>query len=390
MSSEAEFIALSAPHLHGNEWAYVKDCLDGGWVSSAGSYVTRFEGQLAEAAGTAHAVATQSGTAALHVALLTCGVRPNDEVVVPSMTFIAPINAITYAGALPLLADCDAQHWQLDVTALREFLRQGCTRQADGLYNKQSGRRLAAIIAVHILGHPVDMTALMQLAADFDLKVIEDATESLGSTLQGRPTGGIGHVGCFSFNGNKIITTGGGGMLVTQDRAIADKARYLTTQAKDDAQEYIHREIGYNYRLTNLQAAVGCAQMELLDGHVRRRREITALYQHHLAGLNGLRFQQEAADVQSNCWLCTVRTDAAALGLSARQLRDALRAKRIETRTLWQPGHLSPAHANAPRLPCPVAEDLYENCLSLPSSSFLNDEQVMRVIAAILDFCKAR
>ena len=389
MSSDFEFIALSAPHLHGNEWAYVKDCLDSGWVSSGGAYVSRFEEQLAATAGTPLAVATQSGTAALHMALLTCDVKPDDEVIVPSMTFIAPINAVTYTGALPLLVDCEARHWQMDVGAVRRFLQERCTYGKTGVCNTQTGRRITAIIAVHILGHPVDMAALMALAGEFNLTVIEDATESLGSTLQGRPTGGIGHVGCFSFNGNKIITTGGGGMLVTHDPRIAHRARYLTTQAKDDLQEYIHGEIGYNYRLTNVQAALGCAQMEMLDIHVARRRSIAATYRQNLGSLTSLRFQEEAAEATSNFWLSTIRIDAAVFGMSARRLRDVLRAQHIETRTLWQPGHLSPAHTTAPRLPCPVAEDLYENCLSLPSSSFLGDEQIQRVTAAVIAASKS-
>lgn len=384
MSSEPAFIPLSVPHLAGNEWTYIKDCLDTGWVSSVGSYVTRFEGDLAKAAGTQHAVATQCGTAALHISMLVSGVKPGDEVLVSSMTFIAPINAIRYANAVPVLVDSESRHWQMDVNQVRSFLTQGCERRAGGVYNKQTGRRVAAIIPVHILGHPVDMDALMALASEFDLTVIEDATESLGSTYQGRAVGGIGHLGCYSFNGNKIITTGGGGMIVTNHEAWAKKARYLTTQAKDDPQEYIHHEVGYNYRLTNIQAAFGCAQMEALAGYVQRRREIHALYLKHLGQHPGLQFQGEAEGVKSNCWLTTVRVDAATFGMTARELRDKLKAARIEARPLWQPGHLSPAHQDAVKLPCPVAEDLYQNCLSLPSCSSSSDADIERVISVIL------
>lgn len=383
MSSESAFIPLSAPHLSGNEWKYIKDCLDTGWVSSVGAYVTRFENDLAKAAAVPHGVATTCGTAALHVAFLVAGVKPGDEVLVSSMTFIAPVNAIRYANAVPVLVDAEAQHWQMDVRQVREFLTLGCEGREGGVFNKVSGRRVAAIVPVHILGHPVDMNALMQLAEEFGLTVIEDATESLGSTYHDRPVGGLGHMGCYSFNGNKIITTGGGGMLVTSNEAWAKKARYLTTQAKDDPQEYIHHEIGYNYRLTNIQAAFGCAQMESLAGYVARRRAIQALYRAALADVPGIRFQDEAEGVQSNYWLTTVYIDRALFGMTARELRQKLKDAQIEARPLWQPAHLSPAHQDAFKLPCPVSEDLFTNCLSLPSCSFATDADIGRVITVI-------
>ncbi|MBE7495906.1 MAG: LegC family aminotransferase [Verrucomicrobiaceae bacterium] len=379
------FIPLSAPHLSGNEWTYIKDCLDTGWVSSVGAYVTRFENDLARAAALPHAVATTCGTAALHVAFLVAGVRPGDEVLVSSMTFIAPVNAIRYANAVPVLVDAEPRYWQMDVEQVRAFLHRQCERREGGVYNKQTGRRVAAIVPVHILGHPVDMRALMPLAEEFGLTVIEDATEALGSTYFGKPAGGIGHMGCYSFNGNKIITTGGGGMLVTANEAWAKKARYLTTQAKDDPQEYIHHEIGYNYRLTNIQAAFGCAQMEALPGYVERRRSINALYRQHLGDLPGFSLQGEAEGVRSNFWLSTARIDPVLFGMDARALRQRLKDAQIEARPLWQPAHLSPAHQDAVKLPCPVAEDLFAHCLSIPSCSFSTDEDILRVISVIRD-----
>ncbi|MFN0080368.1 MAG: LegC family aminotransferase [Prosthecobacter sp.] len=383
MSSDAAFIPLSAPHLSGNEWKYIKDCLDTGWVSSVGAYVTRFEHELAQAAAVPHAVATTCGTAALHMALLVAGVKPGDEVLVSSMTFIAPVNAIRYANAIPVLVDAEPKHWQMDVNQVRDFLTNGCVRRDGGVFNRVSGRRVAAIVPVHVLGHPVDMNALMKLADEFDLTVIEDATESLGSTYFDRPAGGIGHLGCYSFNGNKIITTGGGGMLVTANEAWAKKARYLTTQAKDDPQEYIHHEIGYNYRLTNIQAAFGCAQIEVLPGYVTRRREIHALYRSKLGSVPGIRFQEEADGVKSNFWLTTVCIDRNLFGMEARALQQQLKAAKIEARPLWQPAHLSPAHQDAFKLPCPVAEDLFANALSLPSCSSATDEDIKRVIQVV-------
>lgn len=382
-------IPLSAPHLSGKEWTYIKECLDTGWVSSVGSFVTRFEGDLARAAAVPHGVATTCGTAALHVAFLVAGVKPGDEVLVSSMTFIAPVNAIRYANAVPVLVDAEPDYWQMSVPQVRAFLTEGCERRAGGVYNKQTGRRVAAIVPVHILGHPVDMNALLPLAEEFGLTVIEDATEALGTTYFGKPAGGIGHMGCYSFNGNKIITTGGGGMLVTSNEAWAKKARYLTTQAKDDVEEYIHHEIGYNYRLTNIQAAFGCAQMEALPGYVERRRAINALYRSQLGDVAGFTLQGEAEGVRSNFWLSTARIDAAAFGMTARELRQKLRAEKIEARPLWQPAHLSPAHQDAVKLPCPVSEDLYANCLSLPSCSFSTDADIERVISVIRDAARS-
>jgi perosamine synthetase len=383
MSSELDFIPLSVPQLTGREWCYIKDCLDTGWVSSAGSYVTRFENEVAKAACTAHAVATQCGTAALHTALLVCGVKPGDEVLVSTMTFIAPVNAIRYANAIPVLIDSEATHWQMDVNLVRQFLTEECRQESGKTFNKKTGRRISALLPVHILGHPVDMTNLMQLAQEYGLSVIEDATESLGSYYFGKPTGGLAHIGCFSFNGNKIITTGGGGMLVTENSEWAKKARYLTTQAKDDPNEYVHHEVGYNYRMTNIQAAFGCAQIEALGRYVERRRQIRSLYETHLNHVPGLSFQEEAKNTVSNCWLTTIYINPLKFGVNARNLRTTLKDHRIEARPLWQPAHLSPAHQDAVKLPCPVSEDLYQNCLSIPSSSSSSDNDIYRVIDVI-------
>jgi perosamine synthetase len=385
MSSEAAFIPLSTPHLSGNEWTYIKDCLDTGWVSSVGDYVTRFENDLAKAAGVPFGVATTCGTAALHVAFLVAGVQPGDEVIVSSMTFIAPVNAIRYANAVPVLVDAESTYWQMDVRKVREFLEQDCEMIDKRVINKLTGRRVAAIVPVHVLGHPVNMSALMPLADEFGLVVIEDATEALGSTYFGRPVGGVGHIGCYSFNGNKIITTGGGGMLVTANEKWASKARYLTTQAKDDPQEYIHHEIGYNYRLTNIQAAFGCAQMEVLPSYVERRRAINQLYRSSLAGVSGFTLQGEAEGVRGNFWLSTAYISPDVFGMSARALRQKLKEARIDARPLWQPAHLSPAHQGAVKLPCPVAEDLFAHCLSIPSCSLSTDADINRVINVILD-----
>ncbi len=298
-------IPLCEPYLNGNEWEYVKECLDTNWVSSGGSYVNRFERSLADYVGADHAVATNSGTAALHISLMVAGVQAGDEVLVSSMTFIAPANAVRYLGAYPVFIDAEADYWQMDPLLIKGFLEQECQVQDGLVLNKKTGRPVTAIIPVHILGHPCDMDPILELAEKYDLRVIEDATESLGARYKGRMLGTLGDVGCFSFNGNKLITTGGGGMIVTNNQSLAKRAEYLTNQAKDDPLEYVHHEIGFNYRLTNLQAAVGFAQMERIENHIEAKLKIAARYGEGLSGISGLHPMQEAPWADSVQWLYT-------------------------------------------------------------------------------------
>lgn len=377
------FIPLVVPEIRGNEWRYVKDCLDTNWVSSVGSYVERFERMVAKQAETKYAVATVNGTSALHVALLVAGVRPDDEVLVSTLTFIAPVNAIRYVGAWPVFIDAEPVYWQMDATRVVEFLERDC-RWSDGtLYNRQTGRRVTAVIPVHILGHPVDLDPILAVARKFGLKVIEDATEALGATYKGRGLGSLGDLACFSFNGNKIITTGGGGMLVTNNDEWAQKAKYLTTQAKDDPIEYVHREVGYNYRLTNLLAAVGCAQMEQLTSYVATKRKIAARYTEKLLGLPGIEPMRCASWAASTFWMYTVLVEEDKFGTDSRQLMRRLESQRIQCRPLWQPIHQSPAHAKKEAVSMPVAEQLARRGLSLPCSVGLTESEQDRVIAAL-------
>ena len=382
MSADRAPIPLSEPALGGREWEYVRDCLDTGWISSVGKWVDRFERELAARVDAPHAVATASGTAALHVALLVAGVREGDEVLVPALTFIAPANAVRYAGAWPVFVDAEPAHWQLDVRRAAEFLSEGCERRGDALVNRASGRRVSAVIPVHVLGHPVDMEPLVEVARRHGLAVVEDASEALGSRYRGRPAGMLGDVGVFSFNGNKILSTGGGGMLVTARADWAARARYLTTQAKDDPVEYVHREIGFNYRLTNLQAAVGCAQLEQLDGFLSARRRIAAAYDAALASITGLTPQPEAAWASSNGWLYTVRAGASC-AIDSRRLIAALAQEQIQARPLWQPLHRSPAHAGAEALGGAVADEIHRTAVSLPSSAGLTAAAQQRVVDAL-------
>jgi perosamine synthetase len=261
-------IPLSVPSLNGNEWKYVKACLDAGWVSSAGPFVDRFEQEVAGYLGAKYAVATVSGTAALHIALLVAGVRTDDEVLVPTLTFIAPANAVRYVGAWPVFIDVEPDYWQMAPAAVRQFLSDECRKVNGEIRNRTTGRRIAAILPVHILGHPSDSDSIMEVAAEFGLHVVGDATEGLGARYKNRPVGNLADISCLSFNGNKIITAGGGGMIVTDRKDWADRARYLTTQAKDNPVEYEHSQVGYNYRLSNIHAALGCAQLEKLDEYV--------------------------------------------------------------------------------------------------------------------------
>lgn len=376
-------IPLCIPHMAGNEWAYLKECLDTNFVSSVGPFVTRFERMVAEAAGARHAVATVNGTAALHVALLVAGVRPDDEVLVSTLTFIAPANAIRYAGAWPVPVDAEPRHWQMDPERLREFVERRCRVENGELRNRETGRRVSAVVPVHVLGHPVDVDPVLEVAREHGLVVVEDATESLGAAYRGRRVGSLGHLACFSFNGNKLVTTGGGGMLVTDDAELAARAKYLTTQAKDDPVEYVHGEVGYNYRLTNVQAALGCAQMERLEEHVAAKRRIAGRYTEALREVPGITPMEEAPWASSVFWMYTVLVDEEEYGIDSRALLRRLEERGVQTRPLWQPVHLSPAHRGSPRVECPVAERINRMALSLPCSVGLSPEAQDAVIAAV-------
>ncbi len=383
MSSNT-FIPLSAPNIAGNEWKYLKECLDTGWVSTAGSFVDRFEREFAAFVGAPHAVACQSGTAALHVALQVSGVRAGDEVMVPTLTFVAPANAVAYLGAAPILVDVEPDHWLMDLNLVEGFLRSDCVQKNGQTFNKRTGARVAAAVPVHILGHPVEMNRLMAMSEEFGFAVIEDATESLGSFYRGRATGVIGHVGCFSFNGNKIMTTGGGGMIVAANRQWAHRAKHLTHQAKVDPVEYVHDEVGYNYRLTNIQAAMGVAQLEQMAEFVCAKRTIARRYREELANLPGITPMQPPQHAESNWWLFTVLVDRAKYGMSSRDLMHKLTANGIQSRPLWRPLHMGPPHAGRQLLgEGRVAKRLYDLALSLPCSTNLLPEMQDRVIAAL-------
>lgn len=388
MPIDDDFIPLCVPTLRGNEWQYIKDCLDTNWVSSVGAYVDRFEEMVANYVGAKYAVATVNGTAALHIALLVAGVKPDDEVLVSDLTFIAPANAIRYVGAWPVFIDAEPDYWQMDPQLVIRFLEEECVWQNGELRNKQTNRRVKAILPVHILGHPIDMDPIIAIARKYNLVIIEDATESLGARYKGRMVGNLGDIACFSFNGNKIITTGGGGMIVTNNQAWAEKAKYLTTQAKDDPVEYIHGEIGYNYRLTNIQAAMGCAQMEQLDNFITAKRHIAQTYTQGLSQLSGITPMNEASWAFSVFWLYTILVNETEYSIDSRTLLQKLSEQKIQTRPLWQPLHLSPAQLatgfqNKPS----VSKQINQSALSLPCSADLTiDKEIEEIIHWIQTF----
>ncbi len=283
--------------MAGNELKYITECIETGWVSSVGAYVDQFEKMTAAFAGTKYAVATSSGTTALHVCLIMSGVNENDLVIAPNITFVATLNSIKYTGASPVLIDADEKNWQMDLNLVEEFLENETIQKEDACYHKKTGKRIPVIMPVHVLGNICDMDRLLLLAKRHNLIIIEDSTEALGSYYKGAHSGSMGSLGTFSYNGNKIITTGGGGMIVTNDEKLSKRAKHLTTQAKSDPFEYMHDEIGYNYRLVNVAAAMGVAQMEQLPLFLTRKKEIIAFYKKELEGIGDIEFQQVSKDV---------------------------------------------------------------------------------------------
>ena len=375
-------VPLCVPQMSGNEWKYVKECLDTNWVSSVGSFVDRFEGELAAYVGAKHGVAVINGTAALHIALLVAGVEPDDEVLVSTLSFVAPANAIRYVGAWPVFMDAEPRYWQMDPDKTLHFLENECDWQNGELTNKSTGRRVKAILPVHILGHPCDMKPILDAARKYDLTVIEDATESLGAGYREKKVGHLGDIACFSFNGNKIITTGGGGMIVTDNPDWVRRAQYLTTQAKDDPIEYVHNEIGYNYRLTNIQAAMGVAQLESLDEYVAKKRSIAEQYRLGLEDLEGIGLMAAQPDTSPVYWLYTalLRADTPLEG--RKEFISRFNKAGFGARPLWRPLHMLPPYSDCQAYRMEEAETLYNRGVYLPSSVGLDSDDQQRCIAA--------
>ena len=371
-------LLLSGPNMAGNELKYVTECITTGWVSSVGAYVDQFEKMSAEFAGTKHAVATSSGTTALHICLVMMGVNSDDYVITPNITFIATCNSIKYTGANPIFIDIDAATWQMDLNLLEEFLSNE-TEQRNGVcHYKKDGKRIPVIMPVHVLGNMCDMDKLMGLAKQHNLTVIEDSTEALGSYYKGKHAGSFGLLGTFSYNGNKIITTGGGGMIVTDDETLAKKAKHLTTQAKSDAFEYIHDEIGYNYRLVNVAAAMGVAQMEQLPGFIKRKYEIIDFYKKELEGVGDIKFQEVSNDVKPNWWLPTIFT------AKQKEILKILNDNKMQSRPFWVPmNQLRMFTENIYYNHTDRSNFVYQHCLSIPCSTYITNNDLKAVAGKI-------
>jgi len=371
LKSAARPVALHEPWFRGNEWSYVKECIDTNWVSSVGSYVDRYEAELATKIGVRSAVATVNGTAALHVCLLLAGVERDDEVLLPTLTFVASANAVSYCGAVPHFVDAEERTLGVSPERLRLHLEDAGERRHGSTYNRLTGRRIRSLIVMHTFGHPSDMEALSQLCEDFDLVLIEDAAEALGSVYKGRPAGAWGRLAALSFNGNKIITTGGGGAVLTNDAALADKAKHLTTTARrPHPWEFDHDALGFNYRLPNINAALGCAQMENLDDAVARKRELAERYHKGFTAIHGARIFIEPEHCRSNYWLNTLLLDPSFVGLRDEVLETTNKVG-FMTRPVWTLMHRLPMYVGCPRMKLDVAEELASRIITLPSSPFL-------------------
>lgn len=371
-------IPLSIPHLAGNEWKYVKDCLDTGWVSSAGAYVTQFENSVAEYAGSKYGVACVNGTSGLHLSMHLLDIKLGDHIIVPNITFIASANAASYTYAKPIFIDVHPQTWQMDLDLLEDFLASSTEIRNDWTYLKATNKPIKAIMPVHVLGNMCNMDRLVNICSSHNISIIEDASESLGSYWKGKHSGSFGKMGIFSFNGNKIITTGGGGVIVTDDEDLAKRAKHLTTQAKADPNTYWHDEIGFNYRLVNVLAAIGVAQMEQLDTFLENKRRMDAYYRQHLKGIGDIQFQKIEEEVNPNCWLFTFNTTKQA------EILEQLKENRIIARPFWYPMNQLPMFQNH----LYVQKDdhsrkVHTNSLSIPSSVNITEAQMSEVVQII-------
>jgi perosamine synthetase len=364
MTNSAIWIPLDAPNIGDLEKEYVTRAVASGYVSTVGPLVAEFEERFAAYVGAQYAVATVNGTSAIHLALRLLGIGPGDEVIVPALTFVGTVNPVVYAGATPVAVDVDPQTWNISVNALEKAVTE----------------RTRAVIPVHLYGNPADMTAVGEIARRYGLYIIEDAAEALGATFRDRHVGTLGDLGVFSFNGNKVMTTGGGGMLVTDDRDMAARARLLVNQGRASGMiEYEHQEIGYNYRLTNLQAALGLAQMERLPEFLVVKRRNAALYRQELQGVPGLQWQTELEGAKSNWWLFSILIDGQEYGMEKGAVAERLLAAGVQVRPLFRPLACQPAYTQYGFKKCAVSELLFSKGLNLPSATSLTEEDVLEV-----------
>jgi len=369
-------IALHEPRFAGNELKYLQECIDTGWVSSVGKFVDQFEAMLAEYTGAKYAIAAVNGTAALHICLKLAGVTQGDEVLAPALTFVATANAVTYCGAIPHFVDSEEKTLGLDPHKLESYLAEIAEVRSDVCFNKLTGRRIKAVVPMHTFGHPVDLDPLIELCTRYKLELIEDAAESLGSYYKGRHTGNWGLASALSFNGNKVITTGGGGAILTNDGALAKLAKHITTTAKVPHKwEFYHDMVGYNYRLPNINAALGCAQLEQLPLFLESKRSLASRYREAFKEIGGIRFFTEPDFAKSNYWLNVLLLDED----RAARRNDLLKITNDEgilTRPAWNLMHKLPMFKESPKMELSVAESLERRIINIPSSAVLGGENV--------------
>jgi len=380
-------IPLSIPNISGNEWQYVKDCLDTGWISSAGAYVNKFEEAIQNYTGVKYAIACMNGTAGLEVSLNLAGVSSDDIVIAPNLTFVATLNAISYSGAEIVLIDVCEDSWQMDVDLLQKWLENNTITK---LVNEKpitteltSGKKIGAIMPVYVLGGFIDIDRLVEISSKYGISIIEDSTEALGSFKDGKHAGTFGVTGVLSFNGNKIISSGGGGMILTNEKVIADRAKHITTTAKTDPLDYFHDEVGYNYRLVNVLAAIGVAQMENFESILKRKKEIDTLYRSELDGIGDIKFQFNDPNSDPNCWLFTFRTK------KMRELLNHLNNNKVQSRPFWTPMNNLPMYKDLMYInENDISNKIFKECISIPSSSNLTIDNQYKVISEIKNFYK--
>ncbi len=385
MSDNEKHIPLSVPNISENEMKYVKDCLETGWISSAGSYVDRFEKLVAEYTGSKFGIATMNGTAGLHIALILNGVKPNDYVIVSNITFVASANAIKYTGAEPILIDADPNTWQMDLDLLEEFLKnKTILNNKEERILKSDGRCIRAIMPVHVQGNIFDFDRFLSICNRYNMSFIEDAAEALGSKYRGKSAGSFGKMGVFSFNGNKIISTGGGGVIVTDDNSLAKKAKHITTTAKVDPMTYYHDLVGYNYRLVNVLAAIGVAQMERLRSFVKKKQYISKFYIDKLSKVGDIEFQQINNNVDHNGWLFTIKTS------KQKTLLKYLNKNKVISRPFWMPMNQLPMYENCHYISKnDNCRNIHDYCMSIPCSTSISDEDLEIVVLKIKNFFKS-
>lgn len=382
-------IPLSVPNLKGNELRYLKECVKTEYVSSVGKYVSLFEKKICKFTNSKYAVACASGTAALQLALRVVGVKENDEVIIPTMSFIATANAALYLKAKPIFMDCD-HYYNLDVKKLILFLKNNTFFKNRFTFNKKTKRKITAIMPVHVSGNAADLFSLVRLCKKKKIKIVEDAAEAVGTfynrnNFKQKHAGTIGDVGCLSFNGNKIITSGGGGMILTNDMKLARKAKYLSTQATDDSVRYIHNDIGYNYRLTNIQAAVGLAQLEKINLFLKKKKKIYEFYKKKIKLIKGLSIPERPSYAKNNNWMMSIIIDKKEYGMNKDKLINLLKKKYIQSRSMWLPIHLQKEYRNFERYKISNAIKLFKNSINIPCSTNLTSEQALQVIKVLKD-----